>query len=75
MFNKSKDFLNSFVGIVFGEQCNLAQEFVIVHNDMNSAPMLDVVRFVLDGILGNSYSLDSIVDILADVFLEIGMGK
>ena len=75
VFNKSKDFLNSFVRIVFGEQCNLAQEFIIVHDDMNGAPMPDVVRFILDGILGDFHSLDSIVDILADVFLEIGMGK
>lgn len=75
VLNESKDFLNSFVRIVFGEQCNLAQEFIIVHDDMNGAPMLDIIRFILDGILGDFHSLDTIVDILADVLLEIGMGK
>jgi hypothetical protein len=75
VLNESKDFLNSFVGIVFGEQCYFAQKLVVVHDDMNDTPMLDVIGLVLDGILGDLHSLDTIVDILTDILFEIGMGK
>lgn len=75
VLDKSDNFLNSFVRIVFGEQCNLTQEFVMIHDDMNDAPMLNVVRLILNSILGNFHSLNTIVDILVDVFFEIGMGK
>lgn len=75
VLDKSDNFLNSFVRIVFGEQGNLTQEFVVIHDDMNDAPMLYVVRLILNSILGNFHSLNTIVDILVDVFFEIGMGK
>ena len=47
----------------------------MVHDNMYGAPMLDSVRLILDSILSDFHSLDTIVDILVDVAFEVGMGQ
>ena len=42
---------------------------------MYHAPMLNYIRFIIDSILSYFYTLDPVVDILADILLEVGMSK
>jgi hypothetical protein len=42
---------------------------------MYHAPMLNYIRFTIDSILSYFYTLDPVVDILADILLEVGMSK
>lgn len=60
--------LDAGVGVVLWKACHLAQQFVVVHDDVYRAPQPDCFRLALDGLLGDADAPEPVVNVLADVF-------